>query len=95
MPSRAGNMIKFGAAAMQEAAVASDANDYALHTQEQGMMFRVDPRESAVVKRGATVSRPKLDIMREVEKVVRKGYVRSISSSKTIMAEGEIPSNPG
>lgn len=91
----AGNMIKFGAAAMQAAAVARDANDYALRMEEQGMMFRVDPSEGAVVNRGATVSRPELDIMREVGQVVRKGYVRSISTSKAVMAEGEIPSNPG
>ncbi|MEL6665448.1 MAG: NAD(P)-binding protein [Pseudomonadota bacterium] len=91
----AGNMIKFGAAAMQAAAVASDANDYALRMEEQGMLFRVDPTVDAVVNRGATVSRPELTFMRQIEQVVRKGYVRSISQNRVIMDEGEMASNPG
>lgn len=91
----AGNMIKFAAAAVQSAAVASDANDYAVRMEEQGMMFRVDPNIGAVVNRGATVSRPELAALRQIEQIVRKGYVRSISSSRAIMDEGELPSNPG
>ncbi|MEM9179026.1 MAG: NAD(P)-binding protein [Pseudomonadota bacterium] len=91
----AGNMIKFGAAAMQAAVVASDANDYALRMEEQGMMFRVDPTVDAIVNRGATVSRAELALLREVEQVVRKGYVRSISATRAIMDEGEISSHPG
>ena len=93
--SMAGNMIKFGAAAMQAAAVAKDSNDYALRMEEQGMLFRVDPTVDAVVNRGATVSRPELTFMRQIEQVVRKGYVRSISQNRVIMDEGEVASNPG
>ena len=91
----AGSMIKFGAAAMQAAAAASDADDYALRMEEQGMMFRVDPTIGAVVNRGATVSRPELTLMRQIERVVRKGYVRAISQTRVIMDDGEIASNPG
>ena len=91
----ADNMIRFGAAAMLAASDARDANDYALRLEEEGMMFRISPTERAVVNRGATVSTAELALLKEIEQVVRKGYVRSISSTKAMMDEGELPSNPG
>ncbi|MEM9376130.1 MAG: NAD(P)-binding protein [Pseudomonadota bacterium] len=90
-----GNMIEMAAAAMQTAAVASSPEDYALRMEAQGMMFRIDPSESAIVNRGATVSRPELASFREIEHIVRKGYVTSISDSKVVLKDGEIGSNPG
>ena len=91
----AANMMRAGALSMQAAAEADDANDYALRMEAEDMMFRLDRGQNTPINRGAVISQPELTALRSIERVVRKGYVRSIQTTKLIFDQGELTCEPG
>ena len=93
--SRAGNMVKMQAMSMQAAAEATSVLDYYKRMEAAGGSLRLDPTRDAFVNRGAQISQPELTALREIERVVRTGYVRSITPKALHFDEGESASNPG
>jgi len=93
--SLAANMVKVQAASMRSAAEATGILDYSLRMEAAGVSVRLDPKRDAIVNRGATISLAELTALREIERVVAKGHVRSISHTSMNLDEGEVSTNKG
>ena len=91
----AANMMKMQAETIRSAAEAASPIDYARRMEAAGPYVRLDTGEDAIVNRGATISLPELGALREIENVVRKGHVRSISHTALTLEEGETSTTPG
>ena len=77
------------------AAVTTGAADFAHRLEDAGVFLRLDPRTEPTTWRGATISRPEIDALRSIERVVRAGYVRRIGTGSVQLDGDEIASSPG
>lgn len=59
-----------------------------------GYFLRLDPDVRPSMFHGATVSRMELDALRQIETVIRKGRVKTISAETIMLDEGEIAITP-
>jgi hypothetical protein len=67
--------------------------DFARRMEASGVFVRVDREVEATMFRGATISQPELDALRQIEQVVRLGYVRRIGTTTLALTGGEVASN--
>lgn len=93
--SLAKNMVRYQAQTFTSVAEATSGFDFAKRMEAEGMMVRLDPKIDATVFRGATVSLGELDVLREIDHVVRKGRVKSVSNQQIHLESGDHKSNPG
>ncbi|MEM7100036.1 MAG: NAD(P)-binding protein [Pseudomonadota bacterium] len=89
------NMVRMQAVSVQAAAEATSPLDYYLRMEAAGTSLRINPNFDPVVQRGATISLPELEVLREIENVVHGQYVQSIGSTKVITRQGEFDTNAG
>ena len=76
---------------MEAAAEAASLDDLFLRLEAAGVMLRVDPAVTPSMAKTPTLGRWELDLLRTVERVVRLGHVRGVSSSEITFAEGTAP----
>jgi len=62
--------------------------------ETDGVLLRIDPSVQPDVFRGATVSRLELDLLRQIDNVVRLGRVRRIGTHRIVFDSTELPSDP-
>ena len=76
------------------AAKAQDSHDFADLLEADGVFVRIDPTARPAIWRGATISRREVDALRTIERVVRQGKVRAISSDLVQLEHGDVESSP-
>jgi hypothetical protein len=76
--------------AMAQATSVSDLFDRLEH---HGLVLRVDPRATPTMFRGAVVSEPELELLRQIEDVVRMGRVLQITPDEIVLDEGRVSTN--
>jgi hypothetical protein len=72
---------------------ADDAMDFAHRMEASGVFLRIDRDVEATMFRGATISQGEVDALREIENVVRDGYVRRIGTQTLALDGGDRPSD--
>ncbi len=77
------------------AAHAHDATDFAHRLEASGVFLRFDEAVEPTMFRGSTMSKRELEQVRQIENVVRLGYVRRISATEVTLDEGFLPTDPG
>jgi hypothetical protein len=77
------------------AAEATGSADFAHRLEADDVFLRLDPDVEPETFRGATISTGEVEQLRSIERVVRKGRVRSISSRRVVLDGGELDAAPG
>jgi hypothetical protein len=62
--------------------------------EERGVVLRVDRSVVPTMMRGATLSAAELELLRQVEDVVRLGHVERIDLDEIVLEHGTIPTSP-
>jgi hypothetical protein len=90
-------VVALGVAAdtMTAAADASSLDDMFLRLEAADVMFRIDRDVLPTMAKTPTLGRWELDLLRGVERVVRLGHIRGVSSSEISFDEGTLPLAPG
>jgi hypothetical protein len=79
---------------VEHAAACDGPRSFMERLEADGVMCRIDPSVTAGVFRGATISALELDSLRQIDNVVRRGRVRSISTQRIAFDDTELPSDP-
>jgi hypothetical protein len=80
-----------GAAIQFEAmSQAGSVDDLFSRLESEGIMLRLDPRVVPTMFRGAVVSESELDLLRQIEDVVRMGHVRRIDRDEIVLSKGRL-----
>lgn len=74
----------------EAAALATSVTDLFERLEEAGQLLRVDLTEQPTMYRGATISVAEVEMLRTIEDVVRKGYVRRIERDKLLLEHGGV-----
>jgi hypothetical protein len=62
--------------------------------EERGVMLRVDRSVVPTMMKGATLSEGELELLRQVENVVRLGHVERIGLDEIVLEHGTVPTSP-
>lgn len=89
-----GSYMEMQARWVEAAAEAEDGADFARRLEASGVFLRIDPEVEPDMYRGPIVSVRELEALRTVERVVRKGKVRSIAVHHISLEDGEVPTRP-
>jgi hypothetical protein len=87
------NVIEGVSLDLESAAQAENTEDLFRRLEACGQLFRLDPDVEPTMYRGAILSEPERDSLRQVENVVRLGRVLHIGSDKITLEEGSIPTD--
>lgn len=69
-------------------AQAADADDVFRRLEADGVMFRVDPRQTPRMFHYATISEGEVKQLRRIEHVIRKGRVLAVETGALVLAQG-------
>lgn len=89
------SMLDYQSRMIEAASGARSGLDLALRLEAHDMMLRIDRDVDPQVYRGATISRSELEQLRSIERVVRLGYVQSISEGRVHLTSGVLDVRPG
>jgi hypothetical protein len=90
-----GSYMQMQARWIAAAADAADGPDFAARLEAAGVFTRIDGAVEPSMFRGATISRPEVDSLATIERVVRMGRVRRIGTDRVVLTGGDVPSAPG
>lgn len=79
---------------MQAAAEAETLDDMFLRMEAAGIMLRIDPDVVPTMAKTPTLAEWELELLREVENVVRMGHVQRVSRTEIVLDEGVVPLSP-
>jgi hypothetical protein len=85
-----GSYMQMQARWVKAAAEAKDGADFGRLLEASDVFVRVDSRVEPEIFRGATISAREIESLRTIERVVRKRKVRSISTSRLLLDQGEL-----
>jgi hypothetical protein len=90
-------VVALGLAAdtMAAAAEAASLDDLFVRLEAAGVMLRIDPAITPTMAKTPTLGTWELDLLRTVEKVVRLGHVRHVTSNEMVLDDGVVPLAPG
>jgi hypothetical protein len=91
---KVGSFIINWAAAVVASAEATTVADLFGRLEEAGLIWRIDPSIPPTMYRMATVNATELDQLRQIERVVRQGRVRRLSTDRIVLDSGEIATTP-
>ena len=74
-------------------ALSADIEELFERLETSGRLVRIDPSYPATMYRGTTLSARELEVLRQIEDVVRLGRVRQITSDRVVLERGEISSS--
>lgn len=80
---------------MASAADAESLDDLFLRLEAAGVMLRIDTDVVPTMAKTPTLGGWELELLRTVERVVRLGHVRSVSTSEMVLDHGVVPLPPG
>jgi len=75
-------------------AKAASMADLFARLEADGILLRVDPGVTPTMFRGAVTSEPELALLRQIEDVVRLGYVRRIERDEIVLEQGRVATSP-
>jgi NAD(P)-binding Rossmann-like domain len=78
------------AARLESIAAATSTDDLFGLLEASGVLLRIDPNVRPTMYRCATVSRPELDQLRRIQRVVRMGHVERIESGTMVLVGGTL-----
>jgi len=87
--------LTLAADTMEAAAAAESLDDLFLRLEAAGVMLRVDPAVMPSMAKTPTLGRWELDLLRSVERVVRLGHIRGVTSREMTFDRGAVPLAPG
>lgn len=89
-------VVALGLAAdtMAAAAEAESPDDLFLRLESAGVMVRIDTDLVPTMAKTPTLGRWELDLLRTIERVVRKGHIGRVSRHRLILDRGEVPLGP-
>jgi hypothetical protein len=83
-----------GAAIQLEAlAEAGSVDELFARLESEGFFVRIDPNFTPTMFRGAIMSASELQLVRQIEDVVRMGHVRGIERDRIILDQGQVPTD--
>lgn len=80
---------------MAAAAEAGSLDDLFLSLETAGVMLRIDTGTVPTMAKVPTLGAWELDLLRNVERVVRLGHVRQVSESEIVLEKGSVGLDPG
>lgn len=89
-----GSYMEMQAHWVEAAAEAKDGPDFARRLEASGVFLRIDSEVEPDIYRGPIISVRELEALRTIERVVRKGKVRSIDVHHISLEDGEVPTRP-
>jgi hypothetical protein len=89
--------VAFGlnADTMAAAAGAESLDDLFLRLEAAGVMMRIDRAVLPTMAKTPTLGAWELDLLRTIERVIRKGHIKHVSRSEIVFDEGALPLAPG
>ena len=75
---------------MAAAAAATSADDLFVRLEEAGVMLRIDRSATPTMAKTPTLAQWELDLLRQVEDVVRLGHIRHVARDRLVLADGEV-----
>ena len=75
-------------------AQAADVEDLFAHLEASGRLVRLDPSAHATMYRITMLSPREIDVLRQIEDVVRLGLVRRIEGDRIVLERGETDTGP-
>lgn len=80
------------AADIMDAAVAADSpDDLFLRLEAAGIMLRLDPSVTPTMAKTPTLAEWELDLLRSIERVVRRGRIRAVERGRLVLDDGDVP----
>ena len=80
---------------VKSAAEADDAADFAHRLEDRGVFIRADRSVEPTMFRGSTMAPRELEMVRQIENIVRLGHVKRIGTRSVELVDGTIPSDAG
>jgi len=75
---------------MAAAAAATSADDFFLRLEEAEVMLRIDRSVTPTMAKAPTLAVWELDLLRQVDDVVRLGHVRHVEPGRLVLTDGEV-----
>lgn len=85
-----GGYMQMQARWVEAAAAATDGPDFARRLEASEVFLRIDLDVEPTMFRGATISLREIDALRSIERVVRKGKVRSVARGRIMLDDGDV-----
>ena len=82
--------IGMAADTMEAACEASSPDDLFLRMEAAGVMLRIDPSVTPTMAKTPTLARWELDLLRSIERVVRRGHVRRVEPGRIELEDGDV-----
>ncbi|HLM17273.1 MAG TPA: pyridine nucleotide-disulfide oxidoreductase [Acidimicrobiia bacterium] len=88
--------VAFGLAAdtMTAAADATSLDDLFLRLEAEGVMLRVDREVVPTMAKAPTLATWELELLRSIERVVRLGHIRQVTTAELVLDRGTVPLAP-
>ncbi len=61
--------------------------------ESEGVLLRIDPKVTPTMFRGAILSQPELELLRQIDDVVRLGHVHRIERDQIVLDHGQVPTD--
>ena len=81
--------IGMAADTLEAAGEASSPDDLFLRLEAAGIMLRIDPSVTPTMAKTPTLARWELDLLREIEHVIRLGHVRGVERGRLELDQGD------
>lgn len=81
--------IAMAADTLEAACEATSPDDLFLRLEEAGVMLRIDPSVTPTMAKTPTLARWELDLLRGIERVVRRGHVRGVKPGRIELDDGD------
>ncbi len=82
--------IGMAADTMEAASEASSPDDLFLRLEAAGVMLRIDPSVTPTMAKTPTLGRWELDLLRSIERVVRRGHIRGVRPGRIELEDGDV-----
>jgi hypothetical protein len=89
-----GSLLEGISLQMEAAARANSMDDLVDRLEAAAQMRRVDRSVRPTMYKGATIGDWEIDLLRQIENVVRLGHVRSIERERILLEEGSVATSP-
>ncbi len=87
--------VQLAADTMAAAAEAESLDDLFLRLEAAGVMLRIDTDVAPTMAKTPTLAEWELDLLRSIEKVVRLGHIKHVTSGEIVLDQGVVPLPPG
>lgn len=87
--------LRLAADTMEAAASATSLDELFLRLEAAGVVLRIDPDVTPTMAKTPTLAEWELELLREVDNVIRRGHIKGVSRSAIECTDGSVPLPPG